>query len=122
MCVREVEGEQCSTVQCSAVQAVGVGAGAGAVAVAGGPRERCRRKGCREPRAAGRKWTVGAGWLAGHAMSGRQCYVPCTYCMCVCVRGCRLCRYVPNAGDAMLCSGPALLSALLCGWCEREAT
>lgn len=26
MCVREVEGEQCSTVQCSAVQAVGVGA------------------------------------------------------------------------------------------------
>lgn len=42
MCVREVEGEQCSTVQCSAVQAVGVGAGA--VAVAGGPRERCRRK------------------------------------------------------------------------------
>lgn len=40
MCVREVEGEQCSTVQCGAVQAVG----AGAVAVAGGPRERCRRK------------------------------------------------------------------------------
>lgn len=93
MCVREVEGEQCSTVQCRPWAWARRWRSR---------RQRCRwtsgevqAQRCRVPRVAVGKWTVGAGWT---------CNERATMLYALYVRA-RMCQML---WDAMLCSGPAL--------------
>lgn len=78
MCVREVEGERCSTVQCGPWVRRAARAQLQAE-VQVGLEGRCRRKVVGMPPGSGtQKWTVIewvllAGRLAGQAVSGRQC-------------------------------------------------